>query len=183
MLLTYGILAFSTSIDAIGIGLSYGVRGIKISKVAASILFVISFLVSTIALGVGKFFESLFSTNITNYIGSFILIVMGVLLILQSMKNPESYDLDNSKHIDSKEAVSLGTALSLDSFSIGIGAGILAQGAFWVFPILVASFQMIFLLIGRFLGIKLNKLSKIPSILWNCIAGILLILIGGVRLL
>ena len=49
MLLTYVLLAFSTSIDSIGIGATYGLRNIQISKKAKLILFTISFTISMLA--------------------------------------------------------------------------------------------------------------------------------------
>ncbi len=180
MLLQLGLLAFLASIDSIGIGINYGVRNIKITKMATGILFTISLIISTLAILMGNGFEAIFPKVVTQYLGSGILIVMGMMLLFQSLKKPESYDTDNSKYIDSKEAISLGIALSLDSFSIGIGTGVLVNENFFIFPILVATFQILFLLIGRILGAKLKKASKIPSFLWNIIAATLLIIIGVV---
>lgn len=178
MLLTYGLLALSTSIDSIGIGIAYGIREIKISKIATVILMAISFVVSSFAILVGKLSKQILPPLITNYLGGLILIIMGIVFLFQVIRKPESYDIDKSKHIDSREAISLGIALSLDSFSIGIGTGILSQNAFLVFPTLVSIFQMLFLSIGIFLGSKLKKISTIPSFFWNILSGILLIIIG-----
>lgn len=182
MLITYILLALSTSIDSIGIGIAYGVRNIKISKEATIILFFISIIVSSLAILSGKIFYYILPNFITNWIGNFILIVMGIILLFQSVREPASYDTDDSKRIDSKEAISLGIALSLDSFSIGIGTGVTGESILWIFPLFVAVFQILFLNIGSFLGIKLKKVSNIPSSFWNILAAILLILIGIVTL-
>lgn len=182
MLLTLAMLALSTSIDSIGMGIAYGIREIKISKKATITLWLISFAVSSIAILIGKLFGNFLPSFITNWIGSAILIIMGIILLCQALKEPDSYDLDNSKHIDSKEAISLGMALSLDSFSIGIGTGILTQNALLIFPLLVSFFQIIFLFIGKTLGTKLKKIANIPSFCWNALAAILLILMGVMSL-
>ena len=41
MLLTYLVLAISVSIDSLGIGITYGLRNTKITKLAKIILFII----------------------------------------------------------------------------------------------------------------------------------------------
>lgn len=182
MLLKLGLLALSTSIDSIGIGISYGIRKIKISKMATIILGLISFITTSSAILLGKLFGNILPSAMTNWLGSFILIFMGMFLLFQVLKEPESYDLDNSKQIDSKEAIALGVALSLDSFSIGIAAGVMIQNAFWLFPILVVIFQILFLSIGSILGTTLKTISHIPSFFWNILASIILILIGIIML-
>ena len=182
MLLKLGFLAISTSIDSIGIGISYGIRKIKIAKIATIILGIISLISTSSAIYIGKLFGNILPTYVTNYIGSFILIFMGIIILFQALKEPESYDLDGSKHIDGKEAIALGIALSLDSFSIGIGTGVLIQNNFYIFPILVVAFQIIFLCIGNILGKKLKSISHIPSFFWNILAAIILILMGIIML-
>ena len=98
-------------------------------------------------------------------------------ITIQIIRDPISSDLDNSHKIDSKEALYLGIALSLDSICIGIGGSILGMESF-IFPFFVAFFQIVFLCLGRFLGKKIRKISFIPNSIWNKISGILLILIG-----
>lgn len=178
MLLTLAMLALSTSIDSIGIGIAYGIRKIKISPKATVTLWLISFAISTLAIIIGKVFGNCLPPFITNWLGSIILIFMGFILLCQALKEPASYDIDNSKHIDSKEAITLGIALSLDSFSIGIGAGILTKNFILLFPFLVSFFQIIFLSLGKKLGIKLKSIVNIPSYFWNIFAAILLIVMG-----
>ncbi|MBR1802545.1 MAG: manganese efflux pump [Clostridia bacterium] len=178
MLIKYSLLALSTSIDSIGIGIAYGLRNIKISRRATVILFAIALIVSTLAIAIGNIIHQILPGNITSWLGGGFLVLMGIILLLQSMKEPNSYDVDNSKQIDSKEAISLGIALSLDSFSIGIGTGVVGENIIWIFPILVAIFQIVFLKLGGLIGNKLTKISHLPSSIWNILAAILLIIIG-----
>lgn len=102
-------------------------------------------------------------------------------ITIQIIKEPKSSDLDNSKIIDWKEACFLGIALSIDSISVSIGSGITGLSSF-CFPILVASFHMLFLFIGKFLGHKINGMKKFPENICNIISGCLLIIIGITRL-
>lgn len=206
MILTCMLLALSTSIDSIGIGLTYGIRDITISRQSKIILFIISLIISSISILIGNTLNNILSKEITNIIGSLILFFIGIIILVQTLKrekrqekkvyklfikflgitikiikDPISSDFDNSKKIDSKEAIYLGTALSLDSFSVGIGAGMLGSISI-IFPLIVSLFQIIFLSLGRNIGEKLNKKIHIPSKIWSILSAVLLILIGIVRL-
>lgn len=206
MILTCMLLALSTSIDSIGIGLTYGIRDITISRQAKIILFIISLIISSISILIGNTLNNILSKEITNIIGSLILFFIGIIILVQTLKrekrqekkvyklfirflgitiqiikDPITSDFDNSKKIDSKEAIYLGTALSLDSFSVGIGAGMLGSISI-IFPLIVSLFQIIFLSLGRNIGEKLNKKIHIPSKIWSILSAVLLILIGIVRL-
>ena len=180
MLLTYVLLAFSTSIDSIGIGATYGLRNIQITKKAKFILFTISFTISMLAVFIGHGIEKFLPNHLSNMIGSGILCFMGLGMLFQAIKDPETYDVDSSKQIDSKEAISLGIALSLDAFSVGIGTGMF-ESTFLLFPLLVSFFQIGFLSLGRKIALKIQKFKNIPHSLWNYIAASLLIIIGIAR--
>lgn len=220
MFWTYFLLAISTSIDSIGIGTTYGIRKIQISKNAKIILFIISFFIASFAIMIGGTLSRFLSPAITNGISTAILFLMGILILFQTfrekkkeenleqtesiqkkyqkrvyrffikplgitieiIRDPSTSDLDSSKKIEGKEAIYLGMALSLDSFSVGIGSSI-TGGISFIFPILVSVFQIIFLSLGRTLGNKLQEHSSVPSYLWNLIAGILLIGIGILKYL
>lgn len=101
-------------------------------------------------------------------------------ITIQIIKHPISSDLDNSKVIDWKEACFLGIALSIDSISVSIGGGITGLSSL-LFPILVATFHITFLFLGKFLGHKLNNIQKFPENICNVISGVLLIIIGITR--
>ncbi len=215
MLITYLVLALSVSIDSLGIGITYGLRNTKISKASNIILFVMSILITSLSIFIGKIITSIFSKTITSYIGAMFLIFMGLWVIFQALKtkykitstkhsknepkiykifieflgitiqiirNPISSDLDNSKKIDCKEALFLGLALSIDSICIGICSSVIGYTSF-LFPILVATFQLVFLSVGRFVGSKILAISNIPENIWNVLSGVLLICIGISRFL
>lgn len=103
-------------------------------------------------------------------------------ITIQIIRNPISSDLDNSKGIDWKESIYLGICLSIDSLCIGICSSMIGYGSF-LFPILVASFQLIFLSVGRILGNKILSISNIPENIWSTLSGVLLICIGVSRFL
>jgi putative Mn2+ efflux pump MntP len=174
-------LAISSSIDSFGIGITYGLRKTKLSKMTKLILFVISMIVTLISGIIGNLFKFVFSTNISEIIGAIILIFMGFFIIIQTRHKEYSFDFDNSNDININEAFALGLALSLDSLCIGIGVSAIGINIF-IFSILVAFLQYVFLSLGHFLGIHLSSFKLIPQSIWTEISGILLILIGFFRL-
>lgn len=176
------VLAIASSIDSLGIGITYGLKNTKISFFCMLILFGISFGVSVISLLLGNFIKNLFPDIIIDFLGSGLLIVMGFWAFLQAMKNDcKNFDLDNSKSIDYKEACILGFALSLDSFCICIGGSIIGINAS-LFPFLISSFQLLFLYFGTFCGSKLASFSKLPDKIWSIISAFLLVCIGLAKL-
>lgn len=214
MFLTCLILSISSSIDSLGIGITYGIKNTQITSVAKIVLFLISLTVSILSITIGNFISHFLSPFLCNIIGFFILVLMGSFIILQSfkeqkandskstkvkkriysffikpfgitiqiIKNPINSDLDNSNKIEGKEALYLGFALSLDSLCIGIGNTMLNMSSYF-FPILVSSFQLIFLSLGLFLGSKLKGATNIPDNIWSIISGVLLIFIGVSKLI
>lgn len=212
MFIHYVILALSVSIDSLGIGITYGLKNTTITNISKIILFIMSILITTFSIYFGKFLNNILPTYFTNYIGSFLLIFIGLWIVYQALnkekkvnkkisqvrsyefiikslgitiqilRNPIYSDLDNSKKIDTKEALYLGLALSIDSISVGICSSAIGFSSI-IFPFLVATFQLFFLSIGGFLGKKINNISSIPENIWNVLSGILLICIGISKLI
>lgn len=213
MFITYLVLALSVSIDSLGIGITYGIRNIKIFRSAKIILFTISILLTYLSINLGSLLSNIFSKAFTKWIGACFLILMGLWIIYQALntkkreeetlnnisspiiyqfmirflgitvkiiRNPISSDLDHSKGIDWKESIYLGLCLSIDSLCIGICSSIIGYSSF-LFPILVATFQLIFLSIGRILGNKIFSISNIPENIWSTLSGVLLICVGVSR--
>lgn len=181
------LLAISSSIDSLGIGITYGIKNTKISFIGKIILFIVSITISYFSMFLGDFIQTIFSNFLTKLIGNSILIVMGIYICFESLKkkndssnifnNPISSDIDNSKIIDSKESIFLAIALSLDSLCIGIGSAI-SNINLTFFPLLVSIFQIFLLSFGAFLGLHINKIYKLPQNIWSIISGFLLIFIG-----
>ena len=87
MLINSLVLAISSSIDSLGIGITYGIKNTKISFVGKIILFAISFLVSIISIWFGNSLVSIFPTFLSSSIGSILLIFMGIFIMFQSLKH------------------------------------------------------------------------------------------------
>ena len=77
------IIAISLSIDALGIGISYGVREIKIPLISKVIISLQSFLIMTISLFLGNIIFDIIPTYLGKYIGVIILFGMGIFMIIR----------------------------------------------------------------------------------------------------
>ena len=172
------LLAFSVSIDSLGIGITYGIRNAKIKFLSRCILFIISIFFTYSSFFIGNIISSLLSELITKIISSTILIIIGIIVLF----DPIPFDLNKSNAIDIKEAFLLGTALSLDSVCVGIGSSIGGYSSSY-FPLLVALFQLLFMFIGMFIGKKIIKNSCIPDKIWNYISGGIIIIFGIIKFL
>lgn len=177
MFLNTLILAISSSIDSLGIGITYGLNKTKLSKKSKIILFIISTFVTSLSGIIGLILKNTLATNVCEFIGSSILLCMGIFIIIQTNNKEFSFDFDKSNDINCKESILLGFALSLDSLCIGIGGSTIGINIFY-FALLVSALQYVFLGIGTYFGSHLIKFNQIPQSVWSKVSGILLILIG-----
>jgi len=181
MLVSSLVLALSSSIDALGIGITYGIRNTKISFLAKIILLIISLVVSFLSIWFGDIIKNVLPDFVTKLFGNLILIGMGLFVVFQATnKDNLNFDLDDSNSIDGKEALFLGFALSLDCFCIGSCGSALGMNSFW-FPLFISVLQFVFLSVGNALGKRLQHLANFPNNIWSFISGILLVFIGLVR--
>ncbi len=197
------ILAFSLSIDAMGIGLSYGIRGIKIPVNAKIITGSISFFVILISMTFGNFLCGFMSQKTGEIIGAVLLFITGLWIIFQGTKpkkkkekkektlnfmikslgisvkiiqSPEFCDLNKSSVIEASEALYLGMALSFDSVGVGITSSVFGFNKF-LFSFIVCVFQIFLLSTGVLFGKKINTLRFIDKIS-NIFSGGILITIA-----
>ena len=197
MLFSCLTLAISSSIDSLGIGITYGLKNTTLTNSAKFILFIMAFIISIFSIYFGNILKIFLPDYLVNFLGNIILIFMGFFIIFQAIKkskkeidtdfknlikNPNYSDLDKSNSIDYKEALFLSLALSLDSFCVGIGFSFMNSFSF-LFPIFISCFQFVFLNTGFYLGKKISKFSNIPNNVWSIISGFLLLMIGFCKIL
>ena len=86
MLINSLMLSLSSSIDSLGIGITYGIKNTKISRIGMIVLFVISFSISVLSVWFGDMIKNIFSDFTTKLIGNLILIGMGVFVCFQAIR-------------------------------------------------------------------------------------------------
>lgn len=150
------ILAFavSSSIDNLAVGISYGVRDIRITIRKNFLVAVICFLMSIAGISFGVWLSTVLPGMTSVIVGAFLLFVIGIRIILLAkprnkrtvkengrhdndpksfkgiLRNPEMADIDKSGDIGWGEAIFLGVALSANALTNGLGAGLLGFSPF-----------------------------------------------------
>ena len=164
------IIAISLSMDAFSLSLAYGT--INLTKREINTL--------SIIVGIYHFFMPIFGMLIGSYITKFvhvgqdliILIVfslIGINMILESRKEQETV-----KYMKLGEMLLFGLAVSIDSFSVGIGINNISNNFIMcssVFSITSFTFTYIGLKLGKKLNLLIGRFATL-------IGGISLILLG-----
>ena len=106
MLFTTILLAVSSSIDSLGIGITYGIKNTSISGKGKSVIFFVSFIVTIVSLYLGNILKFIFPNFIVNYLGSFLFIIMGIFICFQALKKEEKIENTKTENNDSQKTYS-----------------------------------------------------------------------------
>lgn len=199
------LLAAAISVDALGAGLAYGLRRIRVPASAVVLVVAISMVGAAVSTMAGSAAGGLLTPTLGRRIGGFVLVAMGLWIgwegirdgrknnvasgaeillslrvrplgvMVQVMRCPEIADVDRSGELGAGEAVLLGAALALDTFGSGLAAGL--GGASWI---LMAGMVGAMTLGGLAAGMTLG--SRVPESwggVWLRVApGVILTLMG-----
>lgn len=194
-------LALSSSLDNLGVGISYGIRKIRISLFSNSIISIVCFLFSFSGILFGKWISTVIPGILPILISVFILFAIGFRIVWLSiprkqqneekeskelkgfsaiLQNPESVDFDKSKDIGIIEAFVLGVALSTNALVNGLSAGLLGYS-----PLVISLAAAIGSFLAVWIGAKLGQKAADIQIgsfklgqFGTLISGILLMLIA-----
>ena len=195
-LLSALFLAIASSGDSFVVGISYGIKKVRVNLLNNILVAVISGLGTILSMLFGKLITNLISDYYTNMLGSCVLIALGIYMLISSFRdksnnckgdpthyngyrllldNPDLLDINNSKNIEINEAVSLGFVLCLNNIGLGIGASIAGLNPILT-SVLTVIASIIFVPLGCFIGQKLvkNKTSRYTDIF----AAFLIIVLG-----
>lgn len=146
-------IALTNNFDNVGARIAYSIGGIRISLAINLWITVITFVISFLAAFFGMQITETLGKQFSSVIAMVLLVAIGCWMILvphlkkrrdnnRSRENPRSIigivlepqyaDLDNSKHIDFKEATLLGIALSINNIGGGLSAGMIGLNALLV---------------------------------------------------
>ncbi len=177
------LLALSASIDALGLGITYGIKKTKMSKSGNLIIFTTLFCLSGLSVFIGHYISTLFSPVVSAILGASLLILLGIYNIFKSPNNTSTnFDTDGSNYIDAKEAFILGLAVAVDASCVSLGSGMIGIAGL-ILPFLMAVFHTFFVNCGNLVATNIASRFTISSKLLSNLSGIILIFIGFVRLL
>ena len=168
-------IAVSLSMDAFSLSLAYGTFGLSIKEMLklSTIVGIYHFFMPLFGLLIGKLFLKIFPIN-PDIIVFIVLCFIGIQMIIESLKN-ETVE----KKISFFELLIFGFAVSVDSFSVGIGLSSLSSHYIicaFVFSVLSFIFTYLGLNLGKIVNHIIGKISTI-------VGGIVLIIIGIVYLI
>lgn len=218
MLFLIILLALSLSLDALGIGISYGVSGVKVPFLPKVLICFSSVIYAMIGILFGKSLVVLLGMTLADKFGIGVLLLMGLWMISKAnngkpgvkievermgnsqpkklleivlksfgitimvIKNPMKGDIDNSGLIDIKEAILLGIALNVDAMVACMGSFMVGMESFLI-PVFIGVTQIVSIDVGLLLGKKILNTIKINYKLISIFPGIILILLGLIRLM
>lgn len=173
------LFVISSSLDNFVVGLSYGIKKIKISFFNNLIIAFISGIGTLMSMFLGKVFSVYIPPKLSGYVGSILLILLGLYFLFdffrlklsnenfkrkksnnnkqkidfcdEILKHPELADKDNSHNIEFRESIILGFVLSLNNMGLGIGASIIGLNIY-VCSIFSMIFSLIFIQAGFYIG-------------------------------
>jgi putative sporulation protein YtaF len=102
-------------------------------------------------------------------------------ITIQVIRNPDNGDIDRSGVIDTREALLLGFALSVDAIGVGIGSALAGIGSLLI-PLTAGIFQMLLLHAGTCIGRRLGESRRLNKKMISVVPGILLITLAIIRI-
>lgn len=198
-------LALAVSLDSFGVGLTYGLRKMKLPIRSLLLIAGCSATSILIAMVFGNIIQTYLSPTVSEMIGGIILILIGAWatyqavrpaenqeitkedkiilnfeikvlgVVIRILRKPMTADLDHSGTITGREAILLGIALSLDAFGAGIGAALIGFSPF-LMALSVALMSALFVSLGMKSGRKFADSKWIKK--FSFIPGLLLIILG-----
>jgi len=204
-LLAIVLFALAVSSDGFVVGMSYGIRKIKMPLISLLVICVASASSVTIAMLFGKGLTCFLSPLAAAQLGAITIILIGGFFLMQSLrqklcgleveeedpllslkvkplgiiiqilKEPSSADFDRSGEIGLQEAFFLGLALAMDAFGAGIG---IAMAGYNILFTAISVGMLKFILVSS--GLKLGTIIRNER--WQYIpsvlTGLILLVLG-----
>lgn len=164
------IIAVSLSMDAFSLSLAYGTTSMtkKEIRFLSIIVGIYHFLMPILGMLIGNFVFNVMHLN-SEIIVFIIFLFIGISMIIDSFKKEEKV-----KKMKIREMILFGLAVSIDSFSVGIGINNISNN-FIICSSVFSFISFLFTYIGLILGNRLNQLfGKFATL----IGGITLIILG-----
>ena len=147
------IIAMSLSMDAFSLALAYGTISIRKEeiKLLSTIVGLYHFIMPIFGMLFGRFILNFIHIG-SNLLVLLILGFIGLNMVFESMKETKEV-----KSLKLREMILFGFAVSIDSFSVGVGINSITNN-YLLSSLIFSIVSFLFTYIGLFMGNKLNKL-------------------------
>ena len=181
LLLSALLFSFSSNLDNVVIGMAYGIKKIKINFISNLIIALITCTGTFLSMSLGYYINLLLSSNLSNFIGSGAIIILGLYFTIQSLIKlvrehhyksialkdinemvdyAVASDQDHSGDLNLKETLIVAFSLTFNNLGTGIGASIAGVNIFMtVCCTFIISLVTIYIgmilgsnVVGRFMG-------------------------------
>lgn len=191
------LFAVSANIDSIVVGISLGLKNIKVGTAINLLIALILSAVTVLSIAAGSILYIIIPIELSNMIGGGILIIIGLYSFIKPLYDtrhgkktskedkggylsvleaPEKADKDSSGNIDARESILLAAALSLNNLGMGIGAGITGLNLY-----ITAVFSFVLSIAFLSAGCRLGKRFALKAFgEYASVAGAALIILLGV---
>lgn len=169
------VIAVSLSMDAFSLSLAYGTLNLEKSQIRLLSLIVglYHFFMPLLGMWVGTKILNFLPIN-PNTIVFIVIFFIGIQMIFETFKQENSVSI-----MKFSELLMFGLAVSIDSFSVGIGLKTIYENTF-VSALIFSISSAFFTSLGLFLGKRINdKIGKISTLF----GGLALIIIGIIYLI
>lgn len=202
------LFALAVSIDGLGVGVSYGMRQMRIPPASILVICLTSTGSITLAMLAGTVIANMVTSGLAERMGAMILILVGGWILLQAacqqllvprqqntpfwkvaipslgiavqfLYEPSRADWDQSGDISVKEALVLGLALAMDAIAAGFGIAA-ASGFQWFVPLAVGASKFLMLTGGLWLG--QNWRLQVWKLQGALVPGLILVILGVLKL-
>ncbi|MGO4897685.1 manganese efflux pump [Bacillus sp. GM2] len=181
-------LTVSSSVDNLGVGLSYGIRQIRISFFSNVVISLICFLFSVCGIHFGLWISTVLPGILPVLAGSVLLAVIGLRIMLLAVPRRKPSPLKENGSTGSPlqtvgffESILLGIALSANALTNGVGAGLFAYSPLLI-SVLAAAGSFLTVWAGAACGSKLAHIHFghfTVGQFGTLISGAILLLIAG----
>lgn len=198
IMLTSLLFAISANIDNFSVGISYGMKKIKIGLLSNLFIAAISALGTFLSMYAGRIISRIIPFNLSNALGGLILLILGLWQTTEFLvnshiiklkmfskdkkmnyeallSNPEIADTDKSGCIDIKESVSLAFALTVNNFGLGISASMTGTE---ILSAVVFTFLFSILMLSMGYSFGERYLSKIAGKYASLASGMIILALG-----
>ena len=128
----------SSNLDNLVIGLSYGLKGVRIGPLANLLIGLVTLVGTMVSMGFGKLLLAVLPDGVAEVLGSGAILLIGAWFLLGWLRgrrgetwpgeDPDRFDRDRSHRIEAGEALALGAALTVNNMGLGIGASAMGLG-------------------------------------------------------
>lgn len=189
------LFAVSSNLDNLIIGVSYGIKKIRIPFLSNFLIAVMAFAGTFLSMLCGERITQWLPVGLANAIGSVMIIVIGLGGLIKYLysrrrsaqdnvqwpiNEPEKYDKNSDKTLELKETVSLGIALTVNNIGLGVGASMSGLSVLGT-AMMSSVFCMGLMLIGNYIGkgCTSKRFEKYSEV----ISAVIIILLGIFELL